>query len=178
MSERIDTRRSFQRWRHTIHHVSVNKRHLRDIMRINANKLAPFFFVSDHVVNGHFCRSACCGGDCQNRYTGFIGRGKSFQATHIGKLRVVADNANRFTSILWRTTTNSDQVIRAAILEYTEPFFDDSNCWVGHYAVVNRPCQPCSIHLIGHFCHHAALHQRFIGDDQRLLITTAFHLIG
>ena len=178
MSERIDTRRGFQRRRHTIHHVSVNKCHLRDIMRINTNELASFFFVSDHIVNGHFCRSACCGGDCQNRYTGFIGRGKPFQTAHIGEFRVVADDANRFTRVLWRTTTNSDQVIRTATLEYTKPFFDDSNCRVGHYTIVNRPCQPCSIHLIGHFRHHAALHQRFIGDDQCLLITTAFHLLS
>lgn len=178
MSERIDIRRSFQRWRYIIYYVSVNKRYLRDIMRINVNKFASFFFVSDYVVNGYFCRSICCGRNCQNRYIGFIGRGKFFQVTYIGKFRVVVDNVNRFISILWRIIINSDQVIRVVILEYIEFFFDDSNCWVGYYVVVNRLCQFCSIYFIGYFRYYVVLYQRFIGDDQRFLIITAFYFIG
>lgn len=178
MSECIDICCSFQCWRYIIYYVSVNKCYLWDIMWINVNKFVLFFFVSDYVVNGYFCCSVCCGGDCQNWYIGFIGWGKFFQVMYIGKFWVVVDNVNCFISILWRIIINSDQVICVVILEYIEFFFDDSNCWVGYYVVVNCLCQFCSIYFIGYFCYYVVLYQCFIGDDQCFLIIMVFYFIG
>ncbi len=45
-----------QRRRHGVHHIGIDKGHLRDIMRIDADELTPLFFIGDDIVNRHLRR--------------------------------------------------------------------------------------------------------------------------
>ncbi len=77
-------------------------------MRINANKLAPFFFVSDHELMVTSAAVPAVVGIARIG-TWVYWSGKALPGYAHRQTPGCADNANRFTSILWRTTTNSDR---------------------------------------------------------------------
>ncbi len=141
-------------------------------MRINANKLAPFFFVSDHVV---MVTSAAVPAVVGIARIGTLGywSGKALPGYAHRQTPGCCYNANRFTSILWRTTTNSDQV--SAPLFWNTPSPSLTTVIVGLALRRRKSPMPALQHpSYRSLRHHAALHQRFIGDDQRLLIPRRF----
>lgn len=101
-----------QRRRHSVHHIGIDKGHLRDIMRIDADEFAPLFFIGDDIVNRHLRRGTRGGRHREDRHAGLTGGRQPLEATDIGEFRVTLNNTDRLTGILRRTAADGDQVIR------------------------------------------------------------------
>ena len=167
-----------QRRRHGVHHIGIDKGHLRDIMRIDADELAPLFFIGDDIVNRHLRRGTRGGRHREDRHAGLTGGREPLEATDIGEFRVTLNNTDRLTGILRRTAADGDQVIRPAALKGLQPLLDHGNGRVRDHVAEHIPCQPGGIQFISDFRRHAAPGEGAVGDDQCFAIAAPRHFIG
>ena len=167
-----------QRRRHGVHHIGIDKGHLRNIVRVDADEFAPLFFIGDDIVNRHLRRGTRGGRHREDRHAGLTGGRQPLQAADIGERRVTLNNTDRLTGILRRTAADGDQVIRPAALKGLQPLLNHGDGGVRDHVAEHVPCQPGGVQFVSDFCRHAALREGPVGHDQCLAITAPHHFIG
>ncbi len=165
-----------QRRRHSVHHIGIDKGHLRNIVRVDTDEFAPLFFISDDIVNRHL-RRGTRGGRHRNRHAGLTGGRQPLEATDIGEFRVTLNNTDRLTGILRRTAADGDQVIRPAALKGLPPCWTTAMVGLGITSLNISHASPAASSLSVTF---AATPQRAsaVSDDQCFTITAPHRFIG
>ena len=167
-----------QRRRHSVHHIGIDKGHLRNIVRVDTDEFAPLFFIGDDIVNRHLRRGTRGGRHREDRHAGLTGGRQPLEATDIGEFRVTLNNTDRLTGILRRTAADGDQVIRPAALKGLQPLLDHGDGRVRDHVAEYIPCQPGGIQFVGDFRRHAAAGESAVGDDQCFTIAAPHRFIG
>ena len=96
MCQCIQSRRSGQPFRQSVHQFGIYNGDGRNIIRIYTYHLLFIHFVSNHVVDSHFGSRSCCSRQSNDRHGFLLSRCHSFQRNHITEFRVISDNADSF----------------------------------------------------------------------------------
>ena len=131
MCQSVHTCRSCQSFWHGGHHFRINDCNDRHVMWVNTYEFTFSFYISDNVVDCYLCCCTCCCRNCNDRYTRFLSRSCTFQASYVFKFRVCNDDTDCFGSIHRRTTTDRNQIICTGILECLNTVLYVLNCWIG-----------------------------------------------
>ena len=145
-------------------------------MRVNANELAAFFFIRDHIVDGGFCgraRSRCNGND---RNALFLCGRHALKGNDIRKLRIIDDNTNTLGGILRGTTANGDHIIRPGLFKGFHTSLHNGNAGICLHLIKNFIGELVFIQQVSHLFHNTKTYKICIGDNQRFLKAARFDL--
>ena len=175
MCQSIHTCGRRQSLRHAGHHFRIDYRYDRDIMRIYTYELSLLFFISNNVVDRRLCRRSRSRSHRDHRYSLVLRRCNTFQRNHIAELRVVNDDTDSLTGILWRSATDGNQIISSSLLKSLYPFFHNFYRRICLYFIIDRICIARSVQKICHFLYHLELYEILVCNDQSLLKTSSLH---
>ena len=96
MCQCIQSRRSSQPFRQSVHQFGIYNGDGRNIIRIYTYHLLFIHFVGNHVVDSHFSSRSRCSRQSNDRHGFLLSRRHSFQRNHITEFRVISDNADSF----------------------------------------------------------------------------------
>ena len=117
MCQGIHTGGSCQSFWHGGHHIRINDRDHRHVVRINTDKFSLSLHIRDNVVDCNFC---CCTSGCRycnDRYAWFFRGCNSLKTSDILKFRIGNNDSDRFWGIHRRSSTDCDQVISFRFLK-------------------------------------------------------------
>ena len=170
MGQRIHAGRGSKPLRHRCHHIRVDDRDHRHIVRIYADKLAFPLHIGDDIVDGHFRGSAGRGRYRDDRYAGIARRRSAFQAAHILEFRVRDDDADRFGRIHGRAAADGDDIIGLSSLERSNALLHIFNGRIGLDVRIDLISEGILIEDIGHFSGHPKADQVRVRADKGFLI--------
>ena len=164
--------------RHRSHHVGVDDGDLGGVIGVDAHELADLLGVGDDVVDGHL------GGGTGGRRHGdgehgvVLGGSNALEATDIGKLGVVDDDADSLGSVHRGAATDGHDSVSLGGLEGLDAVLDVLDGGVGLDLGVETPSDAGGVELVGHLSGNAKLDQIGIGADEDLLVAATLELAG
>ena len=164
--------------RHRSHHAGVDDGDLGGVVGVDAHELADLLGVGDDVVDGHL------GGGTGGRRHGdgehgvVLGGSNALEATDIGKLGVVDDDADSLGSVHRGAATDGHDSVSLGGLEGLDAVLDVLDGGVGLDLGVETPSDAGGVELVGHLSGNAKLDQIGIGADEDLLVAATLELAG
>ena len=117
VGQSIHTGRSGQTLRHGGHHIRVNNRDLRDVVRVYADELSLLLHVGDNVVDCHFRSGTGSGRHCNGEHRVLLRRRNALQRANVCELRVLNDDADGLCGIHGGAAANGHDAVCAGNLE-------------------------------------------------------------
>ena len=172
MGQRIHAGRGSEPLWHRCHHIRIDDRDHRHIVRIHTDKFAFSLHIGDDIVDGHFRGGAGRGRYRDDRYAGLACRGSAFQAAHILELRVRDDDTDRFGRIHRRSAADGDDIVGTSSLERGNALLHIFDGRISLDVRIDLIGKGSLIEDIGHFSGHSKADQVRIGADKGFLISS------
>ena len=164
--------------RHRSHHVGVDDGDLGGVVGVDAHELADLLGVGDDVVNGHLGSGTGGRRHGDGEHGVVLGGSNALEATDIGKLGVVDDDADSLGSVHRGAATDGHDSVSLGGLEGLDAVLDVLDGGVGLDLGVETPSDACGVELVGHLSGNAKLDQIGIGADEDLLVAATLELAG
>src|SRR5699024_6100697 len=158
---------------HGGHHIGVNNGHLGDVVGVHADEFAALLHVGDDVVDGDFGSGAGGGGHGDSEHSVLLGGGHALQAAHVGKFRVVDDDADGFGSVHGRAAADGHDAVRFGILKGGHAVLDILDGGVGLSGAVEGIGKVCGIQQVGDLLGDTELDQVGVRADKGFFVTAA-----
>ena len=177
MGQGIHTCRSGKSLRHGGHHIRVNDRNDRHVMRVNAYKFTFSLDIGDNIVDRNLGSSTGCCRNGDDRNTRFFRRCNTLKTSYILKFRVCDDDADRFGGIHGGAAADGDQVVSAGCLKGFNTVLDILDrrvCFnIGVELVVKTVCGQ----NVGYFGGNLEFYEIRVGTYERLFKAVGFCLV-
>ena len=177
VGQRIHSGCGGQPLRHRGHHLRIDHGENRNIVRIDADKFPFLLLVGDNIVDRDLRGGSGRGRDGDDRNTR-PGRGRAaFQRNHIGKLRIVDDDADRFRGVGRGASADRNEVVRSGRLERFHALLDNVYRGIGLHVAEDGVGKTRLIQQRGHFVRHMKFDEILVGHDKRFFEPASLNLV-
>ena len=163
---------------HGSHHVGVDDGNLGGVVGVDAHELADLLGVGDDVVDGHLSGSTGGRRHGDGEHGVVLSRSNALEATDIGELGVVDDDADGLSGVHGGAATDGHDSVSFGGLESLDAVLDVLDGGVGLDLGVEAPSDASGVELVGHLSGNAKLDQIGVGADEDLLVAATLELAG
>ena len=174
----VHTSGSGQAGGHGSHHVGVDDGDLGGVVGVDAHELADLLGVGDDVVDGHLGSGTGGRRHGDGEHGVVLGGSNALEATDIGELGVVDNNADGLGGVHGGAATDGHDSVSLGGLEGLDAVLDVLDGGVGLDLGVEAPCDAGGVELVGHLSGNAKLDQIGVGADEDLLVAATLELAG
>ena len=174
----VHTSGSGQAGGHGSHHVGIDDSNLGGIVGVDAHELADLLGVGDDVVDGHLGSSTGGRRHGDSEHGMVLGGSNALEATDIGELGVVDNNADGLGGVHGGAATDGHDSVSLGGLEGLDAVLDVLDGGVGLDLGVEAPSDAGGVELVGHLGGNAKLDQIGVGADEDLLVAATLELAG
>ena len=167
--QRVHARERGESARHRAHHVRIDERNDRDVVRIDADELAFLLDIRDDVVDRHFRRRAGGRRNGENRQALVLRRRDALERTDVRELRIRHDDTDALCRVHRAAAANGDDAVGLRRLRRLHAVLHIRNRRIRLDLGVDRELHFRLLEEIRHLLRDTELDEVGIGKDDRLL---------
>ena len=169
VGERVHAGEGRETLGHRRHHLGIDERNDRNVVRVDADELALLLDVGDDVVDRNFSRSAGGRRNGENREARLLGRGDALERADIRELRVGDDYADGLGGVHGAAAANRDDAVGLRLLRGLDAVLDVLDRRVRLDVGVERELDLRLGEDVGYLLRDTELHEVGVGEHYWVL---------